>query len=209
LIAKAFDGKANRFLTLTVNPCTDDGPESRAKQLVKAWRQLRIELLRGVILTDEGRFQFEPQRELEFLAVLEATKAGEPHLHILLRSDYIPHDLISWRMEQLMGAKIVHITYLETKRKVANYVAKYMGKDPHRFGKLKRYWTSGNWQPKKENNRDAIGQLAPLYAMVKRDLDEWTEAHRKAGDLIFYEGKWVVALGEPPPMPVFDWKKWQ
>jgi len=108
-----------------------------------------------------------------------------------------------------MGAKIVHITYLETKRKVANYVAKYMGKDPHRFGKLKRYWTSGNWQPKKENNRDAIGQLAPLYAMVKRDLDEWTEAHRKAGDLIFYEGKWVVALGEPPPMPVFDWKKWQ
>lgn len=136
LIAKAIAGAPTRFLTLTSNPKHGNSPEERAAALAQAWR-LIVKRLR----------RLNPSEDLEFLAVFEATKAGEPHLHILLRSPFIPQSLISAWMKELTNSPIVDIRRVRSHHEVASYLAKYIGKAPQRFGTTKRYWTSGKWEP--------------------------------------------------------------
>lgn len=131
LIAEAKKGKPQRFITLTVNPSWFDSPEERARRLVAAWRLVRRRFLK-----------LHPNAKCEFIAVFEKTKLGEPHLHICQRGAYIPQRWLSKQMEELIGAKIVDISYIRDQKKVALYVAKYLGKEPHQFGSLKRYWRS-------------------------------------------------------------------
>jgi hypothetical protein len=131
LMGLATSGQPNRFLTLTVNPAFEDSPEARLTALAKAWNIVCKRLRR--------RYKGKP---IEFLAVVEETKRGEPHLHILLHSPFIPHDLISQYMAELINAPIVDIRSIKSSRQIANYVAKYISKKPAQFGSHKRYWQS-------------------------------------------------------------------
>ncbi|HVT26071.1 MAG TPA: hypothetical protein VHD95_15705 [Rhizomicrobium sp.] len=89
------------------------------------------------------KFTKEP---LEYLAIFEATKKGEPHLHILMRAPYIPQKWISQCMDELIEAPIVDIRRVGSAKNAAAYVAKYVGKGPKPFASLKRYWSSKNYQ---------------------------------------------------------------
>lgn len=131
---EAFRGKPEKLLTLTVNPAWGDGISMRARALVEAWRKIR-----------RSAKDHWGNKKIPFLAVFEETKEGEPHLHILLRAKWIPQTWISDRMAELMDAPIVHITQLNSKKKAARYVSKYIGKNPERFEGCKRYWRSLDW----------------------------------------------------------------
>lgn len=125
----AADGKPTTFLTLTVNPETGQDPTERARELVNAMR----------IMIKRARRAFK-QKTIEYLAVFEETKRGEPHLHMLLRAPFIPQRWISEQMDELIKAPIVDIRKVGSARAVAKYVAKYVAKGPKAFGDLKRYW---------------------------------------------------------------------
>lgn len=86
-----------------------------------------------------------PGKSIEYLVVTEATKRGEPHLHILLRSPYLPHDMLSAAMAELISAPIVDIRKITGRKEIAAYVAKYIAKAPEQFGTAKRYWSSRAW----------------------------------------------------------------
>lgn len=150
LMAQAASGEPNRFLTLTVNPAYLDSPESRLKALAWAWRTVVKRLRR------EHRGE-----SIEYLAVVEATKAGEPHLHILLRSPFIPHFQLSKYMGELINAPIVDIRKIANRSQVVAYVAKYITKKPEQFGTSKRYWSSRHyeisdeWEPDDPSMSDA------------------------------------------------------
>lgn len=131
LLALAASGEPNRFLTLTVNPTIGDSPAARLKLLSHAWNVLVKRLRRQM-----------GKAPIDYLAVVESTKAGEPHLHILLRSPYIPHAMISEAMEELIGAPIIDIRKIRSQVEVVRYVAKYITKRPTQFGTSKRYWHS-------------------------------------------------------------------
>jgi len=131
LIAEVKQGQPERFITLTVNPNWFDSPEERARRLVAAWRLIRRRFMK-----------MKPNAVFEFMAVFEKTQNGEPHLHIAQRGAFIPQKWLSAQMQELMGAKIVDIRYIRSLKKVAHYVAKYVGKEPNQFGTLKRYWRS-------------------------------------------------------------------
>lgn len=134
LIMEVREGKPQRFITLTVNPLWFETPEERARKLVAAWRLIR------------RRFLAErPNAVVEFMAVFERTKAGEPHLHIAQRGSFMPQKWLSNQMAELLGAKVVDIRYIRDQKRVALYVAKYIGKEPFQFGSLKRYWRSKNY----------------------------------------------------------------
>lgn len=124
-------GQPTTFLTLTVNPATYSGPDERAMRLSHAFRAF-IRLARKTY----------PAKPIDYLAVFETTKRGEPHLHVLMRAPYIPQRWISALMSKLINAPIVDISKVHDKRHVAAYVAKYISKGPHRFGTTKRYWSS-------------------------------------------------------------------
>lgn len=127
----AASGEPDKFITLTVNPAVGETVEERAYALSNAWKL--------VVKRARRKWKASP---IEYLCVFEETKRGEPHLHIVARAPYIPQRWLSEQMEELIKAPIVDIRAVRGKKMVANYVAKYVGKGPRPFGKLKRYWST-------------------------------------------------------------------
>lgn len=137
----AMDGQPTSFITLTVNPGTGQSRDDRARELSNAWKL--------VVKRARRKFRKAP---LEYLAVFEETKRGEPHLHILCRAPFIPQKWLSDAMDELISAPIVDIRRVGHVKNAARYVAKYVGKGPKAFAALKRYWQSKGYNL----NADAI-----------------------------------------------------
>ena len=96
-----------------------------------AWRIVRAEYLKR-----------HGKDSLHFLAVFEATKLGWPHLHIVARAKWVDQRWLSHRMGALIGSPIVDVRAVGNISKRAAYITKYIGKNPHRFAGVKRYWRS-------------------------------------------------------------------
>jgi hypothetical protein len=135
LMAQAASGAPTRFITLTVNPHTYSGPEERLQRLAWAWRTAVKRLRRE-----------HPSKPIEYLAIVEATAAGEPHLHILFRGPFIPQGKLSAVMKELIDAPIVDIRRVKDVNTAVRYVAKYITKKPEQFGTAKRYWKSTKYE---------------------------------------------------------------
>ena len=116
LTGLAKDGKPNTFITLTVNPASGIDPEARARALVEAWRI--------VVRHAKVRYGY---KSIPYLAVFEATKNGEPHLHILVRVKWIDQKWLSSQMADLIGAPIVDIRRVYSSGHVAVYLMKVFG----------------------------------------------------------------------------------
>ena len=164
LVAQARSGNPNKFITLTVNPHWFEGPNDRAARLARAWRDIVREFRRR-----------NPHQEAEYMAVFEATKHGEPHLHIMWRGGFIAQRWLSSQMQKRMGAKIVDVRQVDNQERVAAYCAKYISKRPIRFGNCKRFWRSKNYLPKKDARAVAAGVSKALYFMSKKHLMQWAE----------------------------------
>jgi len=150
-------------MTLTVNPAVGNSPEERRAALAHAFNLLIHRLRR-----------LPKYSELEYACVVERTEQGEPHLHVLLRSAFIPQALISDAMKELIDAPIVDIRAVRKRRDVISYVAKYVTKAPARFEGFKRYWFSrhydlSEWAP--EANADG---LAVPWQLLRQDIHSVT-----------------------------------
>lgn len=157
-------GRPDMFITLTANPKHGESPEHRAQQLVEAWRRCRRAAIK--------RFSLE---RLPFIAVFEKTKHGEPHLHILCRSKYIPQQWISRFMDEAIGAPVVDIRRIRGKRMAVNYVTKYVGKQPHHFEGLKRYWRSQDYVLDQEDISTPEAVPGVFFDIAYSDY--WTYLH--------------------------------
>lgn len=150
LIAEGMAGAPCTFLTLTYRANDQETPDQAAPKLSRAWRLLRLRLMR--------KYHW---RKLPFLAVMEKTENGWPHLHILLRCRYIPQWYISAVMQQLINSPVVWIEKIDNKKRSAGYCAKYCGKAANKFKTAKRYWQSQDYdlrEPfKADNDNDELG----------------------------------------------------
>jgi len=135
LKAKAFAGVPTLFLTLTVNPAWGRSPEDRAKALTQSWAKIAKRA--------KARYGY---KRLPYLWVFEATKRGEPHLHILARAPWIDQRWLSAQMRELMNAPVVDVRRADNPGRVSSYVCKYVGKEPMRFGSNKRYFATRDWE---------------------------------------------------------------
>ena len=187
LVAECLEGTPNTFITLTANPKTGNSPEHRARLLVRAWREVRRQTIR--------KYGY---KKLPFMAVFEATKNGEPHLHILARSKWIDQKWLSNTMHFLMDSPIVDIRRIKDPNKMANYVAKYVGKDPHHFKGTKRYWRSLDYLltlPPEDARRPGYNVWLVERHTIEQTVDMykfWGFTHiERDGDM------WI--LKKPPP----------
>lgn len=175
----ACDGQPTTFLTLTVNPAEAESACERAKSLSDAFK----------VLIKRARRKFT-KGDIQYLAVFEETKRGEPHLHILLRAPFIPQKWISETMLELINAPIVDIRRVGHARNAARYVSKYLAKGPKPFANLKRYWMSQGYDLDLERKeRKAAGKdtgwriwQEPLFMIVeqlrKYNIDAiWKDEH--------------------------------
>lgn len=187
LMARAHRGNPTRFITLTVNPAYFSGVEDRARRLVAAWRLLRLRLQR--------RYKGE---RFPFFAVVEATKRGEAHLHILARFKWVDQEFISQNMEELIGAPITDVRSVKGAKAIAAYVAKYVGKAPHRFATLKRYWSSRDWEQERRPKRERDPGGESWRIDVQRTLHQWIEQMKGAGCAVTEDQGWWRYKGPPP-----------
>jgi len=209
----AIKGRAERFLTLTSSEATAADPVARCRVLVAAWRQIREEIACNMTLPAEDRWALPVDEDwdriykamrrarrdaalmrkhaVEFLAVVEAQENGNPHLHIITRGDYVPWRWLSWRMSALARAPVCDIRYVKDRRKLANYVAKYCGKNPQRFGTCKRYWQSRTWSlvPKEEKARRKLDD--PVISRSNVTIEEWSRAEHCWTKKLFWHGAWL------------------
>lgn len=171
LVNLATSGKPNRFITLTCSPKVGVSPADRAKQLARAWR----------VTVARARRQLG-MKDIEYLAVFEATKAGEPHLHILCRCDFIPQRWLSAQMQSILKSPIVDIRLIKTLTHTARYVAKYVGKEPHHFATCKRYWQTRGWaiteQFRGPGEKDTSGEWRVDQRSLADILHDWTKEHK-------------------------------
>lgn len=75
-----------------------------------------------------------------YLRVVEYTKAGQPHLHVLIRGRPIPHWWLSEVWGQIHLSTVVWYSKIRTGRGAGAYLGKYLGKDPRA-----RYSWSWDW----------------------------------------------------------------
>lgn len=134
LKALARAGEPTLFLTLTSRLSDDSDPDESARALVRAWQ----------LIVKRAKRKFQIKR-LPFITIIERTKKGMPHLHILLRLKWLPQKWISEQMDDITGAPIVYIEQIQNSAKIAAYVSKYIAKEPHQFAGCKRYWRSQDW----------------------------------------------------------------
>lgn len=140
-------GNPSLMVTLTAAPDPEKTPDQQAVELVRAWRL--------IVKRHARKFK---SAKIAYLAVVEATKRGQPHLHILTREKFIDHAWLKEMMADITGSFVVWLTRLKSARGGAWYVSKYLGKDPHHYEGCKRYWTARDWI---------------------EDRAEWDEKHQK------------------------------
>lgn len=176
LIAQGMGGAPNIFLTLTYRIRKDKTPDQAALELSRAWRLVRLRLMR--------KFKWT---KLPFLAVVEKTINGWPHLHIMIRSRYIPFQLIRDWMSELIDSPHIWIEKIDNKARVAGYVAKYCGKATQKFDTAKRYWQSRDYDLReapepKDKHVPGFG-----WEMWPQNLRSWV----KAQEQIFRVVEWL------------------
>lgn len=168
LMAIAASGKPSICLTLTHVYTPGADQMQHYKELHNAWKLLVKRILRQLqkpakdrwlLKTDQG-YEYQEIRtyqitrntaagkikKLHYMAFAEETKTGEPHLHILLRTVFIPQRWISTQMTEILKSPITFIEKIKGTRAAIAYVTKYVTKAPAQFGKSRRYWVSRWYQ---------------------------------------------------------------
>ncbi len=187
LVALAKRGKPTTFITLTVNPATGESPAARARSLALAWRI--------IVRRAKKKYGYS---SIPYMCVFEATKQGEPHLHILCRVKWIDQRWLSNQMKKLTGAPVVHICRVKDVKKLANYVAKYIGKDPQRFETCKRYWCTRSYKYEDGEKEPEPAGWEPEWVIWKYRLYEIEAMWRARGFDVQMEGGTLVAAWEAP-----------
>jgi hypothetical protein len=106
---------------------------------------------------------------MQYLAVVETTKRGEPHLHIITRSGWISQKELSAFMKKHLGAPIVDVRLVKGKKDVASYVTKYISKRPIKLGKLKRYWRSTGYLDAEKRAAERLARKPDAVWIVDAD----------------------------------------
>jgi hypothetical protein len=164
LIALGCAGDPTRFLTFTVIHTPGGNPLVGAKLLTASFR-IFLKLLKRKY----------PGQRLEYLAVMEAHKSGWPHLHVIARGPWIDIEWMREQWKRLTGAHRIGLEKPKTKRGVAAYVGKYVGKEPHKFGALKRYWQSKAWDKRKKRSKREGLDPDETWTVLADTIPQWVQ----------------------------------
>jgi len=170
VIRQILNGNPNRLLTLTIQPYLGESVEHQACRMAEAFRKF-IRLCRKKV----------GDAELEYFPVFEAHKTGRPHLHVALRSPFLPQRWLKRVWYRLTRSFIVDIRAIGSVNRTAAYMAKYLGKDLHRFGTLKRYWQSKGYQTEAQKEFERSFPPSWVWEHDERPLHEVEADWKRAG----------------------------
>lgn len=182
LKAIANQGQPKIFLTLTIRKSRFPTPDAQARELARGWRMLRQWLCRKL-----------SRKSIPFMAVIEKHKSGWPHLHLLLSTNYIHHDLIRKWWVARFDSPMVFISRLHNPKRAAKYVTKYLSKAPEKFEGVKRYWRSKDYKPPSpEDRRPEHTDDTWWEAISWRPLAMVEAATIDGARVEFRDGRWII-----------------
>jgi hypothetical protein len=187
LIAECLGGAPTTFLTLTCRVRPGQSPDDWALLLSRAWRLMRLRIMRAKGI-----------KKLPFYAVMESTKAGWPHLHILMRSIWLDQKWLSAMMDELLDSPKVDIRRIDNRGRAAGYVAKYCGKASHRFRTAKRYWSSRDYDLRPETKTFKKRSAESTWWLLSERLTKWCADKTAHGWQVEKIGA-TKAVARPPP----------
>lgn len=149
---KVADAEPNRLITLTVNPAMHESPRAAYDATRRQIPELSKRIRKGYT-------------EFEFFRVLEATKKGWPHYHLVTRSPYIPQGELSSIWNELTGAWIVDVRALHRRTNAYWYVVKYLGKQAHiPWTDRRATWTKNFFRKTDFAPGESLHILRPYFA---------------------------------------------
>ncbi len=167
LVRELAEGEPNAFLTLTTRVVEGRCPVQEAR--------FQGACLGALIRKIKKRW---PDYPFAYFAVREATKRGWPHLHVVMRAPFLPWTWLMDEWEALSGSRGIDIKKIYRAGKTAKYLAKYVGKDPHRFGTTKRYWYSRNWFDLKPEPEPPAGDWDSRWHIVEEEVHRLAERYK-------------------------------
>lgn len=181
---------ANRLLTLTHAPRPGENPTQALQRMRVSWHHLYQRIRRR-----------HPKRTLKYIAVVEWTKAGWPHLHILMQSKYLPQKWVSRAWKELHGASIVDVRRTHSARGAASYVAKYLTKDNRCPPRLRRWSASRGYLPPKPPYLWPDYPEAPTFSFSRVPAIHYILYAKSLGSIAIDAPRGNVLLIEPYPPP--------
>lgn len=163
LAHKVSEAQPNRLLTLTIDPALWDSP----REAYDGTRRHVSTLMRRIRST---------YGHAEYLRVLEVTRKGWPHYHVLLRSPYVPWKWVRSEWHSLTGARIVDLRQCNKTWEAAVYLTKYLAKQKLiPWTKRRLSWSKRFFPPPADDPPETMG----LHG-VHRHLDSPV-------DVLYYE----------------------
>jgi hypothetical protein len=187
IIAQICDGQPDIMWTMTTVVGSFEDPVKARYALVEAWQDLI-----------DSEVQRRKLKRPPYGVVIEAGEQGWPHMHVPMRHWYLDFHRVQQWMERRLGAHRVNFVVLRGLNNVAGYMAKYLGKEPHKFGNGKRYWFTRNWKlspkpkPWRIKTPNDIAELVGEIWTVIRDL------HLAKSWALIAQGKRWCTLAQPP-----------
>ena len=188
LVSDVADGLPTKLLTLTTRAVAGGDAVAEARR--------QGEALGALMKIMRKRW---PGLHIAYFAVREATKQGWPHLHVALRSPYIPQPWLKATWLALTGSPGVDIRRIYGAGNAAKYLAKYIGKDPHRFGTTKRYWYSRNWFDVRPDPKPDTGDWNSKWHLVVEHVGRLAEAAWMQGWQVEMHGSMGYFEARAPP----------
>lgn len=152
-------GEPDMFITLTWDTKLPGNPAQAARVMVRGWRKLRRRIARHLGI--------EPP---PFYLVIEQTRKGYPHVHILLRMPFLWRGWLKRNWREITGSYIVDIRRLHSQRHAASYLSKYLAKVRQRFDGCNRHWGSQDYALDAPDNPPDVTARTPGWKVYKRNL---------------------------------------
>jgi len=178
-----------KLLTLTLPTDTTTTAIQKLDQLNANFRTLMKRLRRAY-----------PHSTLRYVKVVELTKKGTPHLHVVLESEYIPQALVSTLWHEISGARVVDIRAIRRKNGSGKYLAKYLTKWPDFLHNRRRWSASPGFLPDTQPPRSVLSTLIEKWYYQSQKLED-IEAHLKDLGFDHAEGEIWTREWESGPAP--------
>lgn len=171
--------RPSRLVTLTLRPDPSLTPKEHLALANRAWS----------ILWRRLRRKHGP-KAVGYAKIVELTRAGTPHLHIIVSCPFIEQRWLSAAWRELTGSYIVDVRKVSRRRGIAGYLTAYLTKALEVPPGMRKWSAARSYVPAEPAPPLEPGELAPSGHWMRLSALKVAATYLQAG--YRYHGEWLV-----------------
>lgn len=180
--------RPQRLITLTLKPNPDLTPRELLAVANRSWS----------ILWRRYRRKFGP-RAVGYAKIVELTKAGTPHLHIIADVPFIAQRQLAAEWRALTGSYIVDIRKVRGRNGIAGYLTSYLTKALEVPAGMRKWSAARHWVPPDQPRLLEEGELPPEARYANQSTAAILAAYVAGGWT--FAGSWLIPPVNTHPTP--------